>query len=466
MLKIVVFSLLALFGGGLAVKLLFDKRDSLYEITWKEFVIGSTVMVVLVIPVILRIGWIMSVSNLVSYNEYRNGWETAATKQVITCTRDGPCWYEYDCDPYPVVVPYSCNCDKDGCDTCFRTEIHYHSCPYSNRETSYFVNTTTGDFTIAEHRLPENPQAHIWRAGNSIPSWVIDRAGVGDPQFWTAAKKRVDAGSPGPVSVRSSYDNFILASEHTILKQYSSQMEKFESKKLLPKLQAGVYGFYFADKVYFVGYKPRDAEKWQSELRYLNAGLGNELEGDIHLVIVRNGEISTNPDSYAFALQAYWQDQKFFGRDTLSKNGIVVILGTEDGVAVSWSRAFTGMPLGNDTMLVAARNRLKGLRLEPEEVIGSVRRDVVSGKCLHGNGALENILWGIGDSETRFRRVSMSAEDSWDEGTGFLYLRGEINPTSSQKAWITFFVFLACGICWTVFAFIGERDSYRTRNWR
>ena len=470
MIQIALLSFVALLAGGLAIKFILDRKQSWHEITWKEFIIGSTIMAVVVIPATVKIGWEMAVASQLSYHQYLNGWETAATNEITTCTRDGPCRYEYDCDPYIVMVPYECGHYSGSGEnrhyvsqTCHRPETRYHSCPYVDYETSYFVNTTLGTYTIAEHRFPENPQTHRWRELHSIPSYVIDRAGVGEPPFWVAVKKRVDANDPGPVCKRSSYENYILASEHTILKQYSSEVEQFAGKNLLPKLQSSVYEFYSADKAYFVGYRPPDAKSWQSELRYLNAALGSEFQGDLHLVIVQNPVISQNPDVYAFALQAYWQNPKVFGRDAFSKNGIAVVVGTEDGQTVSWSRAFTGMPLGNEMTLVALRNKLKGLELEPGTVIGSVRKELKQAKAKHGAGALETVLWGLNNKETKFQRISMTGKDPGDNGSGFLYLRGEIRPTGSQKAWITFFVFMACGICWAAFVFVGEK-ARRTRN--
>ena len=418
------------------------------------------------------IGWRVARNNLVTFEEYWNGWELAAVKQDVPCTRDGPCRWEYDCDPY--LVSYSCNCDKDGnCDTCYRTE--YHDCPYVKTESHYIAQTTLGDFSIAEHRFPENPQANRWRNSERIPEGVINRAGVGAPSFWLGVKERTEAKDPGPVCVRKEYENYILASDQTILKRHSSDVAAYRTAGLLPAIQSDVHNFYLSDKAYFVGYKPQsaaEAERWQSSLRRINGALGTELQGDLHLVVVKHRQISQNADAYALALQAHWQDKQAFGRKTLSKNGIVVIVGTEDGETVAWSKAFTGMPMGNEPMLVSLRN-LHGTPLMPGALIGDThgefyqKGDEKTGtwklkvRGRRSGGALERILWGDENAATRFARVSMSGKDADDNGSGFLYLRGEIQPTRSQQVWITICTFLACSLVWVVTVFTGRQEVQR-----
>ncbi|MDP2598731.1 MAG: hypothetical protein Q8P49_02785, partial [Candidatus Liptonbacteria bacterium] len=281
---------------------------------------------------------------------------------------------------------------------------------------------------------------------------------------------RIDAGDPGPVSVRRPYNNYILASDQTILKQYSGDIAGFDASGLLPRINAGIRDFYLADKVYFVGLNTNDPAAWQAALGHLNAGLGAELQSDAHLVIVQNEKVSANPDAYALALKAYWQNTKVFGKDALSKNGIVVVLGIVDGETVSWARAFTGMPLGNEELAIALRNNLKGVPLSPEAVIGSVNGQFYptggeNVRSIHGNGVIEAALWGLIDPQTKFRRYGMSGKNKNAAGAGFLYLKGEIQPTARQKFWIFFCAFLISGISWVACAFIGERTYKSNRRY-
>ena len=85
-----------------------------------------------------------------------------------------------------------------------------------------------------------------------------------------------------------------------------------------------------------------------------DAALGSTLQGDLHLVIVDAKKIS-DPDNYSNALVAYWLSPKF-GKDALSKNGIVVVLGTSDGKTVDYTYAagadlLTGQTVGHNQSL-------------------------------------------------------------------------------------------------------------------
>lgn len=450
---------------GLAVKFYLEKKQSIYEITWKEYGLAMLVITLVVVPATFVVGWKTSKLSLVTYYEYWNGWELAVSRDETQCTRDGSCRYEYDCDPYIVPVSYSCNCDDKGnCQTCWRNETRYHECPYVDVETDYFVKTTLGDYTIDENRLPLNPQQHRWRKSESVPASIIERAGVGEHPFWTAAKSRVDSGSPGPVTKKMQYDNYILASDASILKQYSEDMEYYKRKGLLPNVASGVRDFYLADKAHFVGFGPAEPQKWQSAVNYLNAALGSELQGDLQLVVVQNPDISQNPDRYTMALKAHWQNKEVFEKNCLSKNGIVVIVGTTDGKTVAWARAFTGMPLGNEQMSVSVRNDLKGVALTLESVVGSITGKFVSGtkvKGVHGGGLVEQILWGIKSPDTKFARVSMKGGQPDDKGRGYLYLYGEIEPTKKQKVWIFVTAFFLSSFAWLITALMGERLGRR-----
>jgi len=454
---------------GIVAKLILDYVRQM-EITWGEYGLGLTVISFVLVPLVVWAGWSTAKGSNLSFNEFKNGWELEAVRQPIICTRDGPCWYEYDCDPY--LVAYSCNCktDKNGstdCDTCYRTE--YHSCPYVTVENNFVVRTTLGNFTIARHRFPDDPHRNRWEPyrRERLPQSVIDRAGVGAPVFWQQASARVKAGRPGPVTMRSTYDNYILASDSTILTQYSGVVDNLKAKNMLPPVSKEIYGHYSERKAYRVGSIPNiNIDPWIDKLSYANAALGSEMQGDMHVVLVFDPDLrkaGSNPDEYALALKAYWQNPKNFRDDTLSKNAIVVIIGTEDGRVVSWARAFTGMPLGNERMTTEVRNGLTGASFSSEEIIGNIRAYfevyAQSVKSDHERrGRLGSIVWGLADPVSRFKRISMTANDSSDTGQGFTYLANEITLTGFQRGMILTFAFLGCAAVWFVAAANGIRD--------
>jgi hypothetical protein len=473
MVMLAILAIFAALAAGLAVKFTLDRLHSQKEITWNEFAAGTVAIAIVIVPLSVYSGWKIAKANNLSFREYWNGWELKAVAQPIQCSRDGPCWYEYDCDPYVVQVPYECGYYTGTGEnrhyvsqTCYRSETRYHSCPYVKVETTYVVQTTLGDYTIAEHRFPDNPQFHRWRSYVDVPGYVIDRAGIGEPQFWIRVKERVESGNPGPVTKRASYDNYILASDRTILQQFSGEIENFQSQGLFPELQIGVEDFYLANKVYFVGFQPTNSSEWKKGLQYFNAGFGYELEGDLHLVISRDARISQNPDAYLFALKAFWQNPKVFGKDAISKNSLIVVLGTDDGTTVSWARAITGMPLGNERLIAAIRDSLKGVSLTPDFLLGDVRGKFVSRKgsdqIFHAavdathqsSGALNRILWGLEDPAMKFQRVHMGNKDG---SGGFEYLANEIELTHKQRVGILVSAFFSAMGVWLIAVLAGDR---------
>lgn len=442
---------------GLVAKFIVDKKSFQYEISWREFGIVMAVISFIVAPGSNYLGWQMAKNNKMTFVENLNGWETQALTRTTECERDGSCRWEYDCDPY--IVSYSCMCnDKGVCQTCYRTD--YHSCPYVDAETDYLVDTTLGEFLIGENRFPLNPQARRWRESEEIPASIIDRAGVGEPQFWTEVAERIKSGYPGPVTKRADYPNYIYASDKTILLQYSSQVEEYKKKGLLPVPQKSVYSHYLADRVYAVKAKIQNLKEWQKEVGYFNSELGMRLQGDLHVVIA-GADVISNPDEYALTIKSYWQNKQYQEKNTISKNSIYVILFT-DGEKITWARTLTGMPLGNEKMTVAADNRLKGLSLDPAIVVGKIRRHVdKTGTHVEKNdGALLDVLFGISDKSTAFKRISMSAKDNGDNGSGFLYLKGEIRPNKDQLYIVYICSTLFCCLGWVVAIFVGEKTNH------
>lgn len=454
MFGLIAISALFVFAIGAIAKFVLDKRESEYRITLPEFGIAGAVMLAIVIPATSMIGTKMAYDNAVTFNEFWGGYEKQAVWIKTECYRDGPCVHEYDCDPYQVkVVDRAAYTDDKGNyhPEQYHYETRYHDCPYTTEEWTFVITSTLpdADYTIAYHWLPTNPDQHRWRAGKRVP----DHFPSGIPAFWQAAKNRIDAGQPGPVTARKTYENYVLASQNTILKQYSADIEAYKKAGLLPKLNGSISQEpYFADRVYFVG-KFRPPGDWQKAGNYMAGAFGSDLQGDLHVVIADANAV-TDPDTYVMALAAYWQGPEF-GKDALSKNGVIVVLGTEDGATVKWARAATGMPKGNEGLILDVRNKLPGTALTPEAVFGPPRGSVaIGGKTTvtihHGNGALDQVLWG----DNKFQRIRMRE---------YKYLSSEIEPTSGQKNLIIFLSVLFGCIAWGICIFVGPQTYHQYR---
>lgn len=424
------------------------KTNQQWEISVKEYLICSLVMCLLVTPLTLWGGRQLAISNQVTFNENWNGWETNAVWFKTTCYRDGSCRHCYDCDPYTVPVPYECgSTDSKGnyqSRTCYRDEIRYHSCPYASEEWYFGVRTTLGEYVIAGANVPTDPQNHRYRRWTPVPSWLPS----GIPDRWTEVKRRLDAGNPGPVTKRMTYENYILASQTNIIRRYNDSIDGYLKANLLPAIHSDVYDFYYLDRVYPVGVNL--SGDWQAAINRFNAALGTSLQGDLHLVVVDSGKV-TNPDNYLGAIMAYWQGDKF-ERDALSKNGIVIVVGTKDGKTIDWARAATGMPIGNEHLMVQIQSDLKGAALDPKSLLGNPVAKVLSDDKVSvstSDGLLEKIVWGA----NKFTRVHMKPRDG--DG-GFAYLLYELEPTTGQKAGILFAVLFFGCIGWFICIMVGD----------
>ncbi len=469
----VVATILTL-GAGLLVKWILDSGRSYMRVTWSEYVLIGVPLSIVVVIITTSVGWSLAYNARVTYHEYWNGWEMGATKEDIPCDRDGRCAHTYSCDPYIVQVPYQV-CSGTGknrtCTTQYRPETRYHQCPYTTHEYSYRVQTTLGDYDIALNRFPDNPQQNHWRSSENIPSWLIDQVGTGDPIFWTQAYQRVTSGKPGPVTKRKDYDNYILAADQQILKSFSDKVEYFKNAGLLPQLQTGVYNYYYADKVYFVGGQPPNPAEWQLRNSYLEGGFGTELQGDLHLVIALDPRIIEDPDGYIIALKAYWQNPQLYNpsideHDAISKNSVIVLLGSKDGKTVDLARVLTGMPIGNEYLSNAARDTLVKMNLHialtAESIVGNISGEYYQKQYPDGSvktkvktvhnaptGIVENLLWGLQDPNTKFVRVSMSGDES---DPGFKFLASQIQPSTGQMVAIGVVTFIVSLFVWAFLA--------------
>lgn len=468
MFSLILVTLVIVLLVGLAIKLITDHLQTVSDITWFEYGVGSAVCAVVLIPIVVAIGWHMSIGSLVKYHEQWGGFETKAIKDTTVCHEDGSCNWTYDCDPYTVT---DVSTDANG-NTTTSSHTEYRSCPYVTREYDYYVDTTLGKYTIGSSRFSTDP--HVWRSsdGEGIPR----DAGRGEPAFWRAAKDRIDAGDNGPVVKNEEYDNFLLASQSTILKKWSAAKDKYLKAKLLPKVDYKITSHYYNDKVSFPGFKLRDFpnwEEWERAVMREDAALGTDLQGDMRVIIVPASKV-TNPPEYIGALQAYWEGPEL-GKYDISKNGIILVLAMDDaGVdqscakppCIAWAEAATGMPLGNEQMLAQLEDELPGHSLDPTELFGHPRikfgkhKSIVH-QCLDTpcttHGVVEDILWG----KNKFERICMSCEDKGDKGTGFLYLKNELQPTGGQKFWIEFVAFLLCGAVWGAALLVGVRPGSR-----
>ena len=426
-------------GAGL---FLWGKNSkSEFTVNSTEFAIGLVVSLVISFTV-AHFGTKIAINHAVGgYKEFWNGSIVSSGSGSTACTRDGDCENTYDCDPYEVVdiVP-----NADGKGTHIETHTEYHSCPYVTREYSYWLDDSFGDsHYLMYHGFAANPQQ--WRRGEGIPGDVPR----GIPVAWIKAVKELRAGDLPPATKINKYDNYILASARSILKEHSDDVATYKKQGLLvaPTVswKSPLINGFTANKVVFVKTSMTDQDQWQNALNHLNSALGAERQGDMHMLVVRSSAVN-DPDAYARTLIAYWQSKEF-GKWALGKNTIAVIVGvSDDGKTVQWARAKTGMPIGNGQLLAAISFIPKGTSADPQTLIGYPVAKWNGKKLLftRSGGVIERIVLDT----SPFIRGCMDCKDKGDQGTSYVYLKKELHPSGTAKFWIAFLSLILNGLMW------------------
>lgn len=365
-----------------------------------------------------------------TFQEFWGGYEQGTGFATQACERDGWCQNEYDCDHY--VYTWTTT-DSEG-KTTTHSEIRSHDCPYSSEETTYTIDTTLGGYTVGTYMTgPE------YRAGTSIPGGQVTEP----PAVWSAAKARVDAGQPGGVFEQNSYKNYLHASETSILKHYSADIEAYQADGLLLPIGKDLHSIYQMDKAQFPGNPSlNDATREQlaTDAMYLSAALGTELQGDLRLVFVNGNKVrASEAEKYGLALMAHWQS-KAMGKFAIPKNAVVVIVGvggTSANPTATWTRAYTGMPVGNERLTVGIKSALTGMPID-ENFLGRPTLLPGAESVTQTGGVLEDVLFG----PHKFERVSMSGVEEGDIGSGFEYLGAGWEPDSGQQTFIYILSFI------------------------
>lgn len=496
MLFIAIVAVLLVAAIGLIAKYVLqaaNRKGIFYEskqITWFEYGIAMAVLTAIVVPSVLLVGKSLSQDQKLRYYEMYNGVEVAAIVEPTECyaghagesygAGQSNCSYTYVSGSYSWEEEYpstTCTSDSKGSTSCTTTMVccHYYSAniysPYATTEYTYSVTNSFGQiYTYQGAYLEKNPKPY----GNQPIPGNIPR---GAPTDWIEAKQHIDNRDPRSVTDVFEYDNYILASQDEKLAPFSQDVEKYRRQNLLPDhtvniLENPIYGDSRkqARKLSFVHVKVPDEQAWQESLMRFNAALGSKLQGDLHVVII-DSSLVDNPNSYLKALRAYWLGGHF-GKHALSKNGIILVIGTSGG-KIDWAKADTGMPYGNNMMLRTMEGNLEATgNLTPDAIFGTPRTTLtpaanegekakVTVVLSTPRSALEDAMFG---EATKFKRPCMVCEDEEDTGqVGYQDLIAQIEPSTSQRVWMVVIVCVFGLIAWGIVAFtsILERGHVR-----
>lgn len=426
-------------GAGLIAKVfghVLYTGDGEFHVSWAEFTIGALALSFIIVPATTAIGYNVARGHAMERNEWWGGLEKTADVETVTCKRDGWGCKTYECDPYqvPVTRTRTVSDGKGGTrtETYIEMETRWHSCPYAKREYHYTISDTLGDrHEIGGRRVDTDRKAARFRSGKAIP----DSMKSGIPKFWSEAKARIDAQNPGGVTKRVSYPNYIQAAQDDIYVKFSDRIKDF--KKFMPVPAKDTIDPYLAEKFYALSIPGVDRSfgegSFNSELMRFNGKLGSTKQGDLHVVAVPTTKV-TEPDEYTQALEAYFQSPEL-GKDTLSKNGIVAVLGVNPTTSkIEWARGFTGMPMGNEDVVQAISSQIRDVDFTPTALFGTAAA-----------GAVPTLADIIG---SKYDRVEMKK---------YAYLKDEIQPGTGAKVIILVVgLILSLGL-WAIFLAVDLR---------
>jgi len=174
MFTLIIQGALIVTAIGLIAKYFLDFRQSIYRIDHIELAIASAILLLIIVPLTSWIGTKLAINNLVTYNENWGGYETGTQWIRTPTSRDGNMKWSYKGDPYQYVW-YTTETETIGSGKNARTrtyqlrheETRYHDIPYCTEEWTLVVNTTLGDYVIADRNLPDHPNNYRYRAYES-----------------------------------------------------------------------------------------------------------------------------------------------------------------------------------------------------------------------------------------------------------------------------------------------------------
>ncbi len=399
------------------------------------------------------------------YHQFLNGSLVSADVVSFDCyeSKSGSnCENTFQCDSYRVEVEDTPTYKKDGsiAHRNYHYETRYQTCPIATQEFSYTVTDNFGNppYIIASHVFAASPQQkRSDEDGDTRP--IPGDVARGVPPRWQRLHDAIAAGDAPPVTVRATYDNYILGSESTILKQYSGDIDRLLKAKLLPAhtvhVDNPIYDNFKADKMVFVGMTPpANAAAWQDALMRNNAPLGIQRQGDMHVVVLKASSLSgiVSFEGYLNAFKAYSLNR--LGKNALAKNGIILVLAVDDSAStIEWAGAATGMPVGNGEMLQALQLELTNTPFDVSKVFGTTTASitVVGGKkkpvYTLGDGIVPRIVM----VEHPFKRACMGCEGKEDKGQqGFVYLKTEIPLDGWGLFWTVVLYVLSIVVVWFI----------------
>lgn len=391
------------------------------------------------------------------YHQTLNGTYVDYKMDTFNCTEGetgSNCWHTFGCDTWTDIETETTYDSKGNAHTTTKLVDKDSICPIATQEFTFTLYYTTNGGksvkpkVIAEHVFAANPVKHRGRDGTtgSFPSYVAR----GIPGLYQKVHDGILAGNAPGMTVKDIYDNVILGSDTKAYEAHSFDIGPLKTAGLLPlytenlmSSEDGITDQLTANKVLFAGMQePANKAVWEDDLMGLNADLGTNNEGDLHIVAVRASAIPSgiSPDRYLNGEKAYLQSPEI-GKYALPKNAILLVFGvSDDGSTIEWARAETGMPqgTGNSTMLNLLMHRFQGkhIAFDPDVVLGKTKATIKDGRT-PSYQLSSAIVPQIILSEEPFVRACMKCSDPKEKGKhSYIHLE-DLIPLSGWAIFLT-----------------------------
>ncbi len=253
------------------------------------------------------------------------------------------------------------------------------SCCHCHQEC--ISRDSKGNCTVS-HEVCDHSRDWQWWLDTTVGSIDIEtcKHSSSDPQRWT------EAVIGEPVSIESSYDNYLKADPDSLLRHND---KRFVSS--VPNYPE-VYDLYRKHSVISNGVEiPRE---WERYVRDIGADFGASLQVDVTVLLT-----NVQDPVYVQSVESKW----LYG----PKNSLTLVLGVDKERKVSWVGVVTISKV--EELKVRLREDIKGKSIDSIEIVGILRENV----------------------RKYFKRTSMSEfeylANNWQPSTGvlvFLYILG------------------------------------------
>lgn len=247
---------------------------------------------------------------------------------------DSFCTNENTREVYSHTEYYECGTTKNP-QTCSRdvydTEYSYDY-PW---EKKYYVNSTLRQFMISR----------------------VDRQGAKEPPRYTQTKVG------DPVSITSSYTNYLKAADMSILNPQNISVSQAELD-MIPAYPINIYDYYKIDRLILIGANVPDRKLWNEGISEVAKVVGPTKQANPVIVV------TNQPQTIRYAIERKWNGGK--------KNDIIVLIGV-DGDAIEWLDVITFLSnTGNEFMTRQFQTMITEVgTLDRDKILGITKQTIM-----------------------------------------------------------------------------------------